>query len=93
VRLARVLEAKKRAARLKAADTNKDGELSRAELEALHAKESQERADLFGTTDLGAALDAGKLNTSTDVSNGTDNTSTNFSDMFLTGWTLMTLNY
>jgi hypothetical protein len=74
-------EAKKRAARLKAADTNKDGELSRAELEALHAKESQERADLFGTTDLGAALDAGKLNTSTDVSNGTDNTSTNFSDM------------
>jgi hypothetical protein len=70
------LEAKKRAARLKAADTNKDGELSRAELEALHAKESQERADLFGTTDLGAALDAGKLNTSTDVSNGTKNTST-----------------
>jgi hypothetical protein len=74
----RVLAAKKRAARLKAADTNKDGKVVRAEWEALHAKESQERADLFGTTDLGAALDAGKLNTSTIVPNGTDNTSTMF---------------
>jgi hypothetical protein len=77
----------KKSAREKAADTNGDGKVSRAERVALLAKEDQERADLFGTTDLGAALDAGSLdgagarNTSTIVPNGTDNTSTNFSDM------------
>jgi hypothetical protein len=102
-------EAEKERARFAAADTNGDGKLSQAELEALHAKERQERRAVWiaraDRLKSGETLDgAGKPNTSTDVSdvmdpydaellrlagqtasprnvsNGTNNTSTNVFD-------------